>query len=65
MTSFSDLRNRLGYSQKELAKNAGVRPETISRIESGRTSHKSTLKKIAVALKVSEAMVLDAISKAT
>ena len=49
-------RRRLGLSQVELARRAGIRPETLNRIEQGKhTASVPTLEKIDRALKQAEA----------
>ena len=45
-------RESAGLSQKELAEAAGIRPETLNRIEKGKTNpDRSTIQKIDAALK--------------
>jgi DNA-binding XRE family transcriptional regulator len=49
-------RRRLGLSQAELARRAGIRPETLNRIEQGRNKPSvSTIVKVDRALKEAEA----------
>jgi DNA-binding XRE family transcriptional regulator len=44
-----------GLSQAELARRAGIRPETLNRIERGRTTPDfATIRKLAVALRAAE-----------
>lgn len=64
MPNFIEMRNRLGFTQEDLAKAAGLRKESISRIEKGRQPHQKTIQKLAIALKVSEDMILEAIALA-
>jgi Fic family protein/DNA-binding XRE family transcriptional regulator len=63
VTDFSDLRNRLGFTQLDLAEAAHLSPESISRIEKGRSPHKSTIERLAKALKVSDSLVLSAVAE--
>jgi len=65
MPSFTEMRDRIGYTQSELAMKSGVRQETISRIEKGRKPQARTLKKLAKALKVSESAILEAVAEAS
>lgn len=51
------LRHRLGLSQAELARRAGIRPETLNRIEQGtRSPSVRTVNKIDQSLKAAEKM---------
>ena len=48
-------RQAAGLSQAELARRAGVRPETLNRIERGRTTPDfATIRKLAVAMNAAE-----------
>ncbi len=58
MISFSDLRRRHGYSQRDVARLSGLRFETISRIEAGKNRpHRKTVAKLAKVLEVDEEVV--------
>lgn len=54
-----DLRENGGYSQKSLADKAGVAQATVHYIESGGNATQRTLQKLAAALGVSVADLLD------
>jgi transcriptional regulator with XRE-family HTH domain len=53
------LRESLGMSQKELAEKAGVAQSTVHYIESGGNYTRKTIQKLAAALGVSVADLLD------
>jgi transcriptional regulator with XRE-family HTH domain len=51
MATIKELRNKLGISQEELAKRAGVGEATIMRMENGqKNTHKSIIKLVAMTL---------------
>ena len=52
-------RDRLAISQEELARLAGVSRVTVTRIESGEDTFPSTARKIAQALSVTPAALMD------
>jgi len=56
-----ELRDARGWSQAKLAEIAGVRPATISEIESGASTavHFATLERVADALGVDAAVLID------
>ena len=55
MTTLSELRSRLGLTQREVAHLSGLRFETISRIELGKNQpHRKTVIRLAKALEVNE-----------
>jgi transcriptional regulator with XRE-family HTH domain len=55
----AQLRDSRGWSQEELAYKAGVSTKTVSRFENGRhDGRRSTIKKFADALEVSEAQLV-------
>jgi transcriptional regulator with XRE-family HTH domain len=56
-----ELRDARGWSQAKLAEVAGVRPATISEIESGASTavHFATLERVADALGVDAAVLID------
>jgi len=56
-----ELRDARGWSQAKLAETAGVRPATISEIESGASTsvHFATLERVADALGVDAAVLID------
>ena len=61
MDRLTRLRERKGYSQRALAKESGVSPATIYELENGRRRpNPSTLRKLAVALNVEVAELLEA-----
>lgn len=45
-----DLRQKRGFSQRELAKRAGMQQPVIARLESGRPANLGTLRRVAEAL---------------
>ncbi len=53
-------RAALGWSVRELARSAGVNPNTISRVENGGDALSSTLEKIQSALEVGGVSFIDA-----
>ncbi len=53
------LRDRAALSQRELAAEAGVTPLTVLNLERGATARPSTMRKLAAALKVKPAELLD------
>lgn len=63
MDGLAELRRGKGFSQRTLAKAAGVSPSTIFEIERGRhsTPHPSTAKKLAEAMGVEVTEVLEAV----
>lgn len=52
MPTIRELREKLGWTQADLAVESGVSTQTIHRIESGEAVQRSTLKLVAQALRV-------------
>ncbi len=50
--TIKELRRRLGWTQEDLAREAGVSSSTISHIETGKPVNKSTFKLVLQALRV-------------
>ncbi len=61
MLTLKDMRDRLGLTQPELAEITGISQSTLSKIEKGHKPRKVSIPKLARALGVSEAMLLEAI----
>lgn len=53
MPTIRELRERMGWTQQDLASQAGVTAATIHRMEKGRPVQKTTLKLVLQALRVS------------
>ena len=53
-----ELREALGWSQRDLAEKAGVRQATVSQAESGKGVNLATLEKLANALDVNAAALI-------
>ncbi len=59
MKNIKDLRKAKGWTQIDLAREAGVNQSTISKMEAGETMGLSTLREVADALDVPVAQILD------
>ena len=53
-----EMRETLGWSQRELARRSGVRHATISEAERGRSINLTTLEKLADALDIDAAVLI-------
>ena len=58
MATLEELRKKRDLSQRKLSKISGIRFETLSRLEAGKQRpHKSTITKLAMALRVDEGTI--------